>query len=150
MEITKANLFDLNTLRVLEQACFPLDAWPLLDLISVLTMPGVIRLKVVEDGQMVGFAAADPHPIENLSWIATICVSPALQGRGHGRALMQALEAAITTPIIKLCVRPENDVAIRMYKSMGYQPIDTWRRYYNDGADSLVMQKVRSEGEYEL
>jgi ribosomal-protein-alanine N-acetyltransferase len=150
MEITKANLFDLNALRALEQVCFPLDAWPLLDLISVLTIPGVIRLKVVEDGQMIGFAAADPHPIENISWIATICINPAQQGRGFGRALMNAIEAHINTPIVKLCVRPNNDVAIRMYKSMGYEPIDTWRHYYNDGSDSLVMQKLLFEPKVEL
>ena len=141
--ITRANLLDLPALRQLEQECFPLDAWPLLDLISVLSMPGVIRLKVVEDERMVGFAAVDPRPQEGLSWIATICIGPQYQRRGLGRALLQSCEDAVTTPLIRLCVRPNNDAAIALYKQMGYEIIDTWRAYYTDGTDSLVMQKAR-------
>jgi hypothetical protein len=37
MEIQTASLRDLSALRRLEHACFEKDAWPLLDLIAVLT-----------------------------------------------------------------------------------------------------------------
>jgi hypothetical protein len=39
MEIVKASLRDLNALRKLEQISFDKDAWPLFDLIAVLTFP---------------------------------------------------------------------------------------------------------------
>ncbi len=45
--IEPATLRDLGALRHLEQVCFPKDAWPLLDLIGVLTFRGVMRLKAV-------------------------------------------------------------------------------------------------------
>ena len=142
MQIIRANLMDLNALRLLEKACFPLDAWPLLDLVGVLSMPGVIRLKMVEGGEMVGFAAVDPHTAEGVSWIATICIHPQHQNKGWGRALLLECERQIQTPLIKLCVRPANDPATHLYRSMGYQAVDTWRAYYNDGGDALVMQKA--------
>jgi hypothetical protein len=76
MEIVKASIRDLNALRKLEHASFDKDAWPLFDLIAVLTFPDVIRLKAVEDGQMVGFIAGDPRPRDGWGWIATIAVDP--------------------------------------------------------------------------
>ena len=43
--IQPATWRDLNSLRHLERLCFPKDAWPLLDLVGVLTLPNVVRLK---------------------------------------------------------------------------------------------------------
>lgn len=146
MNISTASLLDLNALRHLEKVCFPLDAWPLLDLLSVLSMPGVVRLKAVEDGQMIGFAAGDPHPSEGIGWIATLAVLPEQRGKGVGRALLEATEAACNAPILKLCVRRSNEEAIRMYLSAGYHFSDTWRNYYNDGEDALVMEKIYEIG----
>lgn len=142
MEILPANLLDLNSLRRVEQACFPKDAWPLLDLIAVLTFPEVVRLKAVEDGQMVGFVAGDPRPRENLAWIATIGVLPAYQRRGIGQALLRACEAGLNQERIRLCVRASNEGAITMYRREGYHATDTWLHYYDDGEDALVMEKA--------
>jgi len=74
--ILQATWRDLNGLRYLEQVCFPKDSWPLLDLVGVLTLPQVVRLKAVVDEQMVGFVAGDQRPHQHLSWIATIAVLP--------------------------------------------------------------------------
>ena len=57
MEIQTASLLDLGALRRLERACFEKDAWPLLDLVAVLTWPEVVRLKAVDSGEMIGFVA---------------------------------------------------------------------------------------------
>jgi ribosomal-protein-alanine N-acetyltransferase len=141
MQIQNASLRDLGSLRRLEQACFEKDAWPLLDLIAVLSWPEVIRLKAVEDGQMVGFAACDPRPSEGVSWIATIGVDPRYQRRGIGRALLQLCEEKTTIPRMRLTVRISNNAAIGLYEKQGYQSVDIWRRYYNDGEDGLVMEK---------
>lgn len=142
MDILSANLLDLNALRKLEGACFPQDAWPLLDLIGVLSMPHVIRLKAVEAGQMVGFIAGDRQ--DNADWVSTVCVLPDFQKRGIGRALMEACETRLTLPRVRLCVREGNTSAIRLYEKLGYQTVDTWQQYYNDKSDALVMEKLRS------
>jgi ribosomal protein S18 acetylase RimI-like enzyme len=126
-----------------EKACFPKDSWPLLDLIAVLTWSDVIRLKAVADGQMVGFIAGDPRPSENMAWIATVGVLPEYQRRGIGRALLRACEEKLPQQRIRLCVRVSNEGAIEMYKREGYLSIDTWREYYNDKENALVMEKIR-------
>jgi len=143
MEILPASLRDLNALRKLEHACFDRDAWSLFDLIAVLTFPEVVRLKAVEDGVMVGFVAGDPRQSQGFSWIATIGVLPEYRRRGIGKALLRACESGISTPRIRLSVRIENSAAIRLYEGEGYQRVDVWREYYNDGGDALVMEKEK-------
>ncbi len=142
MEIANANILDLKALHALEKACFDKDAWPLFDLIAVLTFADVIRLKAVEDDQMVGFIAGDPHPHEGWGWIATIGVDPLYRRRGIGRALLRACEARLGVPNARLTVRMSNTEAITMYEKDGYQTIDIWKSYYNDGEDAQVMQKA--------
>jgi ribosomal-protein-alanine N-acetyltransferase len=143
MQILPATFLDLNALIKLERACFGADAWPLLDLIAVLTLANVVRLKAVEDGDMVGFAAGDPRPTEGFSWIATIGVSPQFRRRGIGRELLRACEAKLSTPRLRLSVRLSNDAAIRLYRDEGYAQVDVLQNYYKDGEAAIVMQKSR-------
>ncbi len=143
MEILTASLLDLGALNRLEHACFEKDAWSFLDLVAVLTFPDVVRLKAVEDGQMIGFVAGDPRPAEGFSWIATIGVLAEYRRRGIGRDLLRACEAQLKTPRVRLSVRLTNEGAIRLYEQEGYRHIDTWQGYYNDGEAAIVMEKER-------
>lgn len=145
IKIIPASILDLHALRHLEQVCFPKDSWPLLDLIAVLSLPGVIRLKAVNDAKMTGFIAGDPRPGEKLGWIATIGVLPDHRGTGIGRALLEACEQQMLMPRIRLSVRQSNYEAIRLYEKAGYRAVDHWLRYYNDGEDALVMEKRTQE-----
>jgi ribosomal protein S18 acetylase RimI-like enzyme len=141
--IEPASLRDLSALRNIERVCFPKDAWPLLDLISVLSFPGVVRLKAVKDRLMVGFVAGDIRRMEGVAWIATIAVLPEYQGQGIGSALLNACEAHIPLKRIRLCVRPTNDVAIHLYEHYGYATVGEWTKYYQDGESALVMEKTK-------
>jgi ribosomal-protein-alanine N-acetyltransferase len=141
MEIIKASILDLNALRKLEQESFGKDAWPLFDLIAVLTFADVIRLKAVEDSQMIGFVAGDPHPRDGWGWIATIAVDPSYRRRGVGSALLHACEGKLGVPRSRLTVRISNHVAISMYEKEGYATTEIWNNYYNDGEDGIVMEK---------
>jgi ribosomal protein S18 acetylase RimI-like enzyme len=143
MEILPSTLRDLGSLRRVEQACFLRDAWPLLDLIAVLTWPDVVRLKAVEDGLMVGFIAGDPRPSERMAWIATVGVLPEYQRRGIGRKLLRECEKRLTQPRIRLCVRVSNAGAIDLYRQEEYSAVNTWREYYSDKENALVMEKLR-------
>jgi ribosomal-protein-alanine N-acetyltransferase len=141
MEIVTASILDLNALRKLENEIFGKDAWPLFDLIAVLTFAEVIRLKAVEDGQMVGFVAGDPRPNDGWGWIATIAVDSRYRRRGIGRALLHACEAKLGVPRSRLTVRISNQSAIIMYEKDGYATTEIWNGYYNDGEDGIVMEK---------
>jgi ribosomal-protein-alanine N-acetyltransferase len=141
MKIIPASLRDVGALRTLEKACFDRDAWGLLDLMAVLSFPDIVRLKAVEDGEMVGFVAGDPRPSNGFAWIATIGVDPRYQRRGIGRALLRACEQQLRLPSVRLTVRMSNGPAIRLYEQEGYRTIDIWKNYYNDGEDGVIMEK---------
>src|SRR5574340_747241 len=144
MKIESASILDLNALGKLERACFGADAWPFLDLIAVLTFPDVVRLKVVENGEMIAFAAGDPRPAEGFSWIATIGVAPDHRRRGIGRELLRACEGQLTTARLRLSVRASNLAAIHLYEAEGYTRMQVWQEYYRDGEAALVMEKIRA------
>jgi ribosomal-protein-alanine N-acetyltransferase len=140
--ILPATIRDLGELRSLEKTCFELDAWPLLDLVAVLTFPNIARLKASDQGRMIGFVAGDPRPAEGIGWIATIGVLPAYRKRGVGRALLAACERQMGLQFVRLSVRAGNVDAIRLYEREGYLGVDRWKKYYNDGEDAIVMEKL--------
>ena len=143
ISIETSSLRDLNDLRKIERVSFPLDAWPLLDLISVLTYRGGVRRKAVKHNQMVGFIPGDVRRSEGLAWIATLAVLPEYRGQGIGSALLVACEAQIPLSRIRLCVRPSNLEAIRLYERLGYTRVGEWTKYYQDGESALVMEKKK-------
>ena len=151
MEILPATFLDLNALSKLERACFGEDAWPFLDLIAVLTFADVVRLKAVEDGEMIGFAAGDPRPAEGFSWIATIGVAPEFRRRGIGRELAARLRGAAQAR--RGCGSPcvlSNEGAIRLYRAGGLRQdgclaelLQGRRGCHRDGEDpGVIMSDV--------
>jgi ribosomal protein S18 acetylase RimI-like enzyme len=142
--IENATIKDLFSLRKLEKECFAIDAWPLLDLAGVLTLPGIIRMKAVQGDQMVGFIAGNIGSTDGIGWISTIGVVQLARRQGIGKALLQAFEVRINTPELRLTVRKSNLSAIQMYLQNGYQNYQTWENYYQGGEDGQVMRKLRA------
>ncbi len=137
-----ANLWDLNSVRELEHLSFDQDAWPLIEIIGVLSLPSIERWKAVDGDKMVGFVAVDIRRQDNLSWIATIAVHPDYRGRGIGDRLMQVAEEHSSMARMRLSVRTSNHTAQRLYQRRGYTQVDVWPRYYNGGEDAIVMEKI--------
>ena len=140
--IHSANWRDLGDLRRIEEEVFPKDAWPIWDLVGVLTLPSTVRLKAVTDGHMIGFAAGDPRRREDTGWVTTIGVLKAFQHNGIGAALLAATEQQLALPRIRLCVRRSNLPAVHLYEHAGYKQVEVWNAYYNDGEDGLIFEKI--------
>jgi ribosomal protein S18 acetylase RimI-like enzyme len=140
--ITQAVLSDLNQLRELDRVCFDKDQWPLLELLAALVLPGMVHLKVVINGRMAGFIGGDTHQSDGVGWITTVGVLPDFRRRGIARSLLLACEEALATSAIHLSVRRSNLDAQRLYVDLGYKYFDVWKRYYADGEDALIMEKL--------
>lgn len=112
------------------------------------------------------FAAREPlegHPARRLvgyagiallggdepeSEVHTIAVAPAAQGSGIGRRLLAALlaEADAHGGPVYLDVRTDNEPAIGLYNSVGFERIGTRPRYYRpSGADAYVMRRPAAQ-----
>lgn len=144
-EILPAGWRDLSGLQVLQKEAFPEDAWPLWDVIGILTLPNITRLKASVQGRMVGFLAAEYRSKDQAVWIAIVGVLPAYQRRGIGSALLEACERLAGHDTVRLCVRVSNKAAQHLYLGMGYFVARNWHGYYHDGEDALVMEKNLSK-----
>jgi ribosomal-protein-alanine N-acetyltransferase len=141
-KIQSASWRDLFSLSALEKVCFEQDAWPILELFGVLTFPGVVRLRAVAADEMVGFIAGDPRRNEKTGWILTLGVLPDWRRKGIARDLLSRCEQLMGMPKVKLTVRRNNLSALHLYHNMGYEQVDIWSRYYHNGEDGLVLEKV--------
>ncbi|MEJ2758729.1 MAG: N-acetyltransferase [Anaerolineales bacterium] len=142
VEIVPASLKDLIPVRKLEKICFPLDAWPLLDLIGALTFPNVVRYKGMVDEELVAFIAGEIRNANRTGWIATVGVHPDYRRQGIAQQLLDLVEAEMAQPRIRLTVRESNQKAISLYRNRGYYEVNRWRNYYKGGEDGIVMEKL--------
>ncbi|OBG22395.1 ribosomal protein S18-alanine N-acetyltransferase [Mycobacterium sp. 852002-51057_SCH5723018] len=95
-------------------------------------------------GTLVGYAGISrlgrkpPFEYE----VHTIGVDPAYQGRGIGRRLLDDLLAFADGGAVYLEVRTDNEAAIALYRSSGFEQIGLRRRYYRvSGADAYTMRR---------
>ena len=74
--------------------------------------------------------------------VHTIGVDPAYQGRGIGRRLLDELLDFADGGVVYLEVRTDNEAAIALYRSTGFEQIGLRRRYYRvSGADAYTMRR---------
>ena len=140
--IQEATWRDLFSIQTLEHECFEKDAWAMIEMLGVLTFPGVVRMKAVSaKGALAGFIAGDVRARDGVGWIMTVGVAKPWRRLGVAYALMTACENAMRQPVVKLTVRPSNLAAVALYEKMGYSTFETWKKYYFDGEDGLVMRR---------
>ena len=141
VEYKPADLRDLPGLRQVEHICFGSDAWPLIDLVGVLSIPGIVRIKATVGERMVAFVSGEAKPWEGSGWITTVGVLPGYRRLGIAKNLFALCEQRLGLPVLKLCVRRSNIAAITLYESLGYRHLEVWPAYYSDKEDALVMVK---------
>jgi ribosomal-protein-alanine N-acetyltransferase len=98
------------------------------------------------DGLLVGYAgvAVLGRPPYLEAEVHTIGVDPDHQHRGIGRRLLRGLLAHVDAhgADTYLEVRTDNNAAIELYRSEGFQVLGTRRRYYRpSGADAYTMRR---------
>ena len=141
--IRTAQTSDLDELVRLEQACFGTDAWSWQVLLEETT--GANRAYFVIDGakgRLVG--AAGIALGKDFAEVMTVEVDPMAQGHGLGRALMDRLiDTAAQAGLgrVLLEVAENNDAAVRLYASMGFEVIGFRKGYYQpSNQNALVME----------
>jgi len=140
--IQPATWRDLRAIAVLEKACFGRDSWPWPELLAALTFPSTIRLKAELASQLVGFIVGDRRGRKDLGWVATVGVHPEYRRKGLGRELLAACERGLGTHRVRLSLRQTNEAALELYLQAGYTRVDRWPKYYRDGEDALVMERI--------
>ena len=143
MQIRELEPKDIDSLMELELEIFEAEAWQRKSFESELANPNTYYIGIFES-ELLGYAGLSTVPASFASDIQTIAVRPGQQSRGLGRELMNRLIAkatALGSEQVFLEVKADNQRAIQLYKSLGFEQIDVRKRYYQpSGTDALVMR----------
>jgi ribosomal-protein-alanine N-acetyltransferase len=155
---------DFDTLWCIDQDCFPPGiSYSRAELRHYMRYRGSFTLVAVEglegvaDGKkgkkkalpaelpegVVGFIVAEASG--NAGHIITIDVIAAARRMGVGALLLQAAEVQLRAAdcgSVKLETAVDNVSALSFYKRQGYSVTGTVPRYYSNGVDALVLEKV--------
>ena len=140
--IMQANWRDLKPIAALEKICFGKDSWPWMEILAALSLPGTVQLKAMLGDELVGFVIGDQRVRGEAGWVASIGVHPDHRRNGLGRQLLEACERELGTRTVRLSLRVSNQAALELYRKAGYSQVDVWKKYYKDGEDALVMERV--------
>jgi N6-L-threonylcarbamoyladenine synthase len=135
---------DLDAIMEIEHECFANDAWSADSMYEELSGAEKHYIVAYRDEQLIAYAGLNKLPTVHQSEIQTIAVRPNSRGTGLGRALMeQLLDEAVRADCheVFLEVRADNQVAQKLYESLGFEQIDLRKRYYQpDDVDAIVMR----------
>jgi ribosomal-protein-alanine N-acetyltransferase len=144
LEIRPMQHSDLDAVLAIEVDLFPIDAWSeelFLGELAEVSNSRDLAVAVI-DSQIVGYASF--RYVGKQGDVNTVAVSKSQQGNGIGTALMDWLESQATLRNVReifLEVRSDNDAAMKMYSSRGYERIDIRRNYYGNTIDANIMRK---------
>ena len=143
MELRTLTLGDLTQVMALEHATFPNDAWCQESMASELSSATGYYIGLFSP-ELVGYAGLATVPGSFSSDIQTIAVLDSYRGRGLGKQLLENLVSQakkLGSEQILLEVRVDNESAIKLYQSFGFERIDVRKRYYQpDDVDALIMK----------
>jgi diamine N-acetyltransferase len=88
--------------------------------------PTFVPLAVYTGDELVGFAMYGRHPHTGAWWVIRLMIDREHQGKGYGRAAMEALIAMMAERVgceeIVNSFVPANAVAAELYASLGFRP----------------------------
>jgi len=140
---------DLPDLERMEVELFGAAAWSPESLAAEIVGPGRWYVGAVVGGALVGYAGLWFDGFD--AQVMTIGTDARSQGRGVGRRLLENLldrARTLGAAVVLLEVRVDNDPAIHLYESVGFEKLGMRRAYYQPGnIDAWTMRlDLRSTG----
>ncbi len=142
--VRKAERSDLDALTELEHRIFATDRLSRRSLRHFLGSPTAEVLAAWDGERLAGAAIVLFRPRATVARLYSLAVAPQMSGRGVGRQLLEACEAAALTRdcrTMRLEVHHSNRAAIARYRKSGYAEFGRHHDYYEDGADALRFEK---------
>ena len=142
--IRRMTLADCPAVWAIENSTFK-RPWTLQNFEHEMTANVCARYLVAEEaGIIIGFAGI--HIILDEGHITNIAVSQEERGRGIGRRLTAALlqyAANLGVGYVTLEVRANNEIAKKLYQSLGMVKVGVRKKYYEDQTDAWIMVTER-------
>jgi [ribosomal protein S18]-alanine N-acetyltransferase len=136
---------DLSHLATLEARVYAADTYPSFFFRQAYDLWPELLWVAEADGTLAGYllGAAGLDPGEG--WILSAAVDPAFRSRGLGRQLTRSVLAEFDRRSflrVSLTVHPENQPAVSLYRSLGFEADGMETEYF--GSDQPRLRMVRS------
>jgi ribosomal-protein-alanine N-acetyltransferase len=141
--------WDIEAVAVIDADVFGPTAWSIAAFWSELSGVPATRhyIVAVMDDTIVGYAGVAFGPDD--SDVQTIAVIPSVQRTGLGRRMMtELIDAAVEREAGQLFleVRHDNEGALFLYRSLGFEQISLRKSYYAPGLDAVIMRLRIGQG----
>jgi ribosomal-protein-alanine N-acetyltransferase len=140
--VERATWRDLPALARLQRRAFPPRLAYTLPTLVILRLIPWVRTLVVRRGERIAGCVIGDRVLEG-GRVVNLAVDPDFQRQGIGRALLDAIERELGTPVMMLMVQQENATARRLYVSAGYVEEVELPNYYGPGRVGIRMRKTR-------
>jgi [ribosomal protein S18]-alanine N-acetyltransferase len=145
VRVRRAELSDLDDIVALEETSFATDRLSRAQYRRHLdSETAQVLVASANHRRFLGTAVVFFRKGTQVARLYSIATSATARGKGVGSALLDAAEHAAKRRrchALRLEVRTDNDVAIRLYERLGYQRMGHYERYYGDGADAWRYEK---------
>ncbi|MCB2200746.1 ribosomal protein S18-alanine N-acetyltransferase [bacterium] len=138
---------DVDQLVAAELRCFPEDPWTGDAFSSILSLPAFHGVVLEEAGRLIGYLVA--WEIIDEGELLNIAILPEERGRGLGRGLLKNWLKRLREQRFRavfLDVRDDNQPAIALYESFGFEVVGKRKGYYSNGEDALEMMLALGDG----
>ena len=144
IKIVDMNALHIPALAQLEKICFGSCAWTEQGLADELTNDTAHFLVAENEEGVAGYIGI--FVVCESCYVSDIAVYPQFRRQGVASALIKkasADAAVLGAQSISLEVRPSNEAAVKLYRSLGFDDIGLRKRFYRDPEeDALIMTKV--------
>lgn len=146
VRVRRAELSDLDDLVALEQASFTSDRLSRAQYRRHLDSDSAqVLVASANHRHFLGTAVVFFRKGSQAARLYSLASKPGARGKGVGTALVEAVEATARRRrchAVRLEVRTDNLLAIRLYERMGYRRIRFLDGFYEDGGNGWRYEKV--------
>ena len=144
--VRRFRIADLDRILEIEDASFGAEAYDRNLFAEFFRQSGELFLVAERGGRICGYILACTYrrALWKSAELVSVAVVPSARGKGAASALMDSTLRRLRlrrVGRIGLMVRLTNQPARRFYEKYGFERVRTVRRYYEDGADALLMRK---------
>lgn len=147
--IRKAKIEDLKAIHDLEKESFPNGSYPLFVIRQLFDISHEYFLVAEVNQKIIGYVLGNHTKFNDQGWILSVGVHPENRRQNIAKQLIEKLITALLNSQsreICLTVHPENNSAIRLYKSLGFEVENEYKDYYLDSQPRLLMAKKTAMG----
>lgn len=140
--VRPAGAGDLDELDRLEQVAFSGDRFTRRQLWHLINRAHALTLVIEGDPGLLGYGTLLFRRGSRRARLYSFCVHPRARGAGLGRGLLEALMTAARQrgyAQLLLEVRADNQVAMGLYRRMGFRVVGWLEDYYADGCAAWRM-----------